>query len=186
MNRKEFESDLALLVASLIPQIGDEYRATEDPSDETPGMSITIGADADGWAYQTGDNSFSGGAYGYASWGIASIYRDSVPADVAAELVSSLDDAHSETLRPLWDAPVYEVSAGRVILRDGARFVSVNRLELNDGSGGHTCDPWEADEFTRDTVRAVNLMHALIAMGLGSDEEVNGADVVDEICRHLS
>jgi hypothetical protein len=91
MTRDEFKAELASLVRDLIPDIGDDYRASDDPSDDTPGMQITIGADANGWSYQTGDNSYTGGAYGYAYWGLGSIYRDSDPDDVAESMLSDLE-----------------------------------------------------------------------------------------------
>lgn len=88
--------DWTKLVASLIPEIGDDYRASDDPDDETPGMQLTVGftpetADKDfSWSYQTGDNSYSGGAYFHAHWGVVSIYRDSNPAELAAELADQI------------------------------------------------------------------------------------------------
>lgn len=71
------------LFRSLKPEIGDDYRASDDCDDNTPGMQVTIGftpSDNDGpagWHYQTGDNSYSGGAYGHAHWGVISLYRRS-------------------------------------------------------------------------------------------------------------
>ncbi|SRR5579871_441936 len=91
MSREAFKNELAALVHVLIPTIGDEYRASDDPEDETPGMQLTIGVDSRGWGWQTGDNSFTGGAYGYAHWGVGSLYRDSDPADVAEEILSDLE-----------------------------------------------------------------------------------------------
>jgi hypothetical protein len=68
----------AALLRSLKADIGDEYRCTDDPDDKTPGMLVTFGLSADGtWSYQTGDNSFTGGAYGHAGWGLAYLYRRS-------------------------------------------------------------------------------------------------------------
>lgn len=67
----------------MIPDIGDEYRASEDPDDDTPGMCVTFGANTRmpgeswDWSYQTGDNSYTGGAYGYPHWGVCYLYRDS-------------------------------------------------------------------------------------------------------------
>jgi hypothetical protein len=96
MNRDEFKAGLTALIAGLIPKIGDDYRASDDPSDDVPGMQITIGADEDGWSYQTGDNSYTGGAYGYQYWGLGAIYRDSDPAEVAEELLRDLESQDCE------------------------------------------------------------------------------------------
>lgn len=95
MKLSEFHADMVRLVTALIPDIQDDYRAYEpEPGedDDTPSMLLTIGADADGWAYQTGDNSYSGGAYGYADWSSVAIYRDSDPAETADEIVNGFPD----------------------------------------------------------------------------------------------
>lgn len=93
MNATEFRADMVELVASLITEIGDDYRATDDPDDNEPGMQLTIGADADGWSYQTGDNSFTGGAYGYADWAVVYLSRDSDPGEVADDIIGQLREA---------------------------------------------------------------------------------------------
>jgi hypothetical protein len=67
--------EIRRLLVSLKKDIGEEYRACED--EEIPGMQVTIGADETGWSYQTGDNSYTGGAYGYANWAVIYLYRDS-------------------------------------------------------------------------------------------------------------
>lgn len=89
--RDEFLGELAALARELIPTIGDEYRASDDPSDDTPGMQVTIGADAKGWSYQTGDNSFTGGAYGCAHWGVGYLYRDTDPVAFARGILQDLE-----------------------------------------------------------------------------------------------
>lgn len=87
------------LIASLIPDIDDDYRASDDPEDDTPGMSVTVGftpesEDKDAsWSYQTGDNSFTGGAYGHRNWGVVSIYRDSKPSEVAEDIASQIGES---------------------------------------------------------------------------------------------
>ena len=91
-------SDWEKLVASLIPQIDDDYRASDDPEDDTPGMCLTIGfkpaaihKDAS-WSYQTGDNSYTGGAYGCPHWAVVSLYRDSVVSEVVDDIASQIHD----------------------------------------------------------------------------------------------
>jgi hypothetical protein len=85
------------LVGHLVPLIRDDYRAYDyipDVEDgPEPSMLLTVGADASGWSYQTGDNSFTGGAYGYATWATTAIDRESNPADVAEHIISELRDA---------------------------------------------------------------------------------------------
>lgn len=92
---RAFERELTALLKDLKPTICDDYRATDDPDDNLPGMCVTVGATIqdDGtisWSYQTGDNSYSGGAYGHSSWGIGYLYRRSSCASVAADIASDL------------------------------------------------------------------------------------------------
>lgn len=59
-------------------------------------IQLTIGATIlpDGtasWSYQTGDNSFTGGAYGHATWGVAWISHESDPEEIAREIVDEID-----------------------------------------------------------------------------------------------
>ncbi len=90
MNQKHLRRDLAALVRELRSQIGNEYRASEEGT--RPSMSLTVGADRKSWAYQTGDNSYTGGAYSFAHWGVTAIYRDSNSYHVADELLEQLYD----------------------------------------------------------------------------------------------
>ena len=95
MNIEEFRADMVRLVTALIPDIKDDYRAYEpEPGDDSdvPSMLLTIGADESGWSYQTGDNSSTGGAYGYADWSSVALYRDSDPESVADEIISGFPD----------------------------------------------------------------------------------------------
>jgi hypothetical protein len=107
MNRKEFVDNITLLVTRLIPTINDDYRASED--DDTPSMMLTVGADNAGWNYQTGDNSYTGGAYSYATWGIGYITRDSDPAVVAEGIASDLE--MNEPDRSSEELPIFEGDA---------------------------------------------------------------------------
>jgi hypothetical protein len=83
--------DITALVLSIKRDICDDCRAHED--DETPGILLTVGADDSGdWSYQTGDNSFSGGAYGFPFWGVAAVYRRSNSRDVARDIIGQIED----------------------------------------------------------------------------------------------
>ena len=88
----ELEKQLVPLIKELKGQIGDDYRASDDPFDNTPAMAITIGftpetEDSDfSWSYQTGDNSYTGGAYGHATWGLGTITRRCNSKQVAKEI----------------------------------------------------------------------------------------------------
>ena len=88
--------DWTKLVASLLPDIGDDCRATDDPDDDQPGMQLTIGFTAEtddksySWSYQTGDNSYSGGAYCHATWAVVYLFRDAIPSEVADDIADQI------------------------------------------------------------------------------------------------
>lgn len=90
------------LFKSLKQDIGDDYRASED--EDTPGMCVTIGftpandeRDAS-WSYQTGDNSYTGGAYGHPHWAVVSLYRRSNSRELANECAEQIAEL-------AWQAP---------------------------------------------------------------------------------
>lgn len=81
-------NEWARLLRALKRGIRDEYRASEE--DDAPGMQVTFGVTLkeDGslsWHYQTGDNSYSGGAYGHPVWAVVSLYRRSNSRALAKE-----------------------------------------------------------------------------------------------------
>lgn len=85
--------EIRRLLTSLKPEICDDYRCTDDPDDNTPGMLVTIGASPNGsWSYQTGDNSFTGGAYSHPVWGVCYLYRRSNCGDLARECINEIAD----------------------------------------------------------------------------------------------
>ena len=92
--------DFVELVEAVRDNIADEYRASEDPADSTPGIQLTIGCDdaLEQWSYQTGDNSYTGGAYHYPHWAVVEVYRDSDAAELAADIVEQLGEAASGAL----------------------------------------------------------------------------------------
>lgn len=97
MKRSELKEQLTALVAELIPTIDDEYRSREqDLDDDTPAMDLTVGCDGETWSYQTGDNSFTGGAYGHADWAVTTLTRDSDPARVAEGLIDDFLDLETD------------------------------------------------------------------------------------------
>lgn len=87
-------NDIESLLKGLKREIGDEYRASED--DTLPGMMVTVGAepgeDGISWGYQTGDNSYTGGAYGFQHWAVICLYRRSNCKALAADAVQELYD----------------------------------------------------------------------------------------------
>lgn len=96
MNIKEVT---ALLVA-LKKDIHDDYRASDDPDDDTPGMQVTVATtDGKNWTYQTGDNSYFGSCYHYQYWSVIYLYRNSNCADLAREAVNECMEAVCEQRR---------------------------------------------------------------------------------------
>jgi hypothetical protein len=87
--------DITDLLISLKSQICDDDRASDDLDDTLPGMQVTIGYTPDdkSWDYQTGDNSFTGSAYGHPYWAVIDLYRKSNCRDLARDAVNELKDA---------------------------------------------------------------------------------------------
>lgn len=86
------------LLDSLIGDVADDHRATDGPDDGTPGMCVTFGLSCDdggglSWNYQTGDNSFTGGAYGHRHWGVVHLYRDSDTAELAKDAMGEASES---------------------------------------------------------------------------------------------
>lgn len=87
------------LLKSLKSDIGDDYRASDDTDDDRPGMCVTIGFTPEtddepfSWSYQTGDNSYSGGAYGHANWGVVSLYRRSNSRELAEDIADQISES---------------------------------------------------------------------------------------------
>ena len=116
----DFKSEIVELVAQLLPTIADDYRASDEDSE--PSMQLTVATDDSGaeWSYQTGDNSYSGGAYCLPHWGVVSLYRDSEPAEVAADIM--------EQLAELLPTPVVEIEPDDYVISDTRHGYSVNQI----------------------------------------------------------
>lgn len=96
---KEMIDEIRDLLSDLKTDIADDYRASDDPSDDTPGMQVTVStSDMRSWNYQTGDNSFSGACYGDPHWSVIYLYRDSDVQDLAETAVSELADQYAVNL----------------------------------------------------------------------------------------
>ena len=86
-------SALVRHVSQQVPRVSDsdaaDYRMDED---SLPSIDLTIGWDPEtgDWSYQTGDNSFTGGAYGYPVWAVTSVYRRQDSRAVARDLIDQL------------------------------------------------------------------------------------------------
>lgn len=84
--------ELTTFIVELKKSIADDYRS-EGQEDDTPQMDVTVGANKTGaWSYQTGDNSYTGGAYGFPHWAVVTIHRRSNSREVAHEIQAQLKD----------------------------------------------------------------------------------------------
>lgn len=85
-------SEIESLLKSLKSSIDNDCRAYEE--DTLPSMLVTIGAnDSGNWKFQTGDNSFSGGAYGFPYWGVVALYRRSNCRELARDVINQIEGA---------------------------------------------------------------------------------------------
>lgn len=80
---------LVRYVKAQVPKDDPDYIADEE---DKPGIDLTIGVDVEtgDWSYQSGDNSYMGGAYGYRDWGVTRVYRSSNSRDVARDLIEQV------------------------------------------------------------------------------------------------
>jgi len=62
-------------------------------------IELTIAVSGDGylWSYQTGDNSYTGGAYGLPIWGVTSVYPESTIRDVFEEVTDQIEEQLGST-----------------------------------------------------------------------------------------
>ena len=64
---------------------------------KTDYITVTLGADESGYGMQTGDNSYTGAAYGFRHWGVTDLYRRSNCRELAKELIEQiLEISHEE------------------------------------------------------------------------------------------
>ena len=82
--------ELAALLVHLKKAIDDDFRASGCEDSDIACIDVTIGADETGWSYQTGDNSFTGGAYHYKHWGVGILGRNSNCRQLAKELLNKI------------------------------------------------------------------------------------------------
>lgn len=86
------KNELFALCKAVKADISVEYRAFYD--DEIPGIQLTIGYNPESgeWAFQTGDNSYTGSAYHYPDWAVVGVYRRSNCRELASEIISQLEE----------------------------------------------------------------------------------------------
>ena len=82
--------DMATLVKSVKPNIDDDSRSFDEAT--LPCIQLTVGWDdkTGEWSFQTGDNSFTGGAYHCPHWAVVDVFRRSNSIELAKEIRSQL------------------------------------------------------------------------------------------------
>ena len=101
MKRLPTITELSALLRQLKTQIMDDY--LQEEGDTVPSMQITIGWTPDDgtWGWQTGDNSFTGGAYLHQVWAVGYLQRRSNTRDLARELIADLwESAPEDAVQP--------------------------------------------------------------------------------------
>lgn len=106
--------EITALLIALKPDIADDYRCTDDPDDDTPGMLVTVATtDGGAWSYQTGDNSYTGGCYHYRYWSVIYLHRDSNCRELAREAYAECMEPVHEERRERRDAKLRKRFAQR-------------------------------------------------------------------------
>ena len=79
-------------------EIESEAIAYDPDNQEYLGLDLTIAASetGDDWNFQTGDNSYTGGAYGLPNWAVTSIQPDSDPLEVYDDVIDQLEELMSQ------------------------------------------------------------------------------------------
>jgi hypothetical protein len=92
------------LVQHLQSTIADDYRI-EDQDDDIPMMLLTVSCDSEctEWAYQTGDNSYSGACYMHPHWAVVALERNDDP-DYAVGIANEIADQLADLIQ--WDARI--------------------------------------------------------------------------------
>ena len=75
---------LAKALTRIKQHIDDDMR---EMGDDLPGIDVTLACDENGYALQTGDNSFTGPAYSHKYWGVGRLYRRTNARNLARELI---------------------------------------------------------------------------------------------------
>ncbi len=84
-------------IHALILENLDSWKSFLEPyesevDDDPPTIELTIGLpenfEGDEWGCQTGDNSFTGGAYSFPNWLVAYVGHDTKTSDILEQLIS--------------------------------------------------------------------------------------------------
>ncbi len=86
------KKEITALVKHVKSFIFNDCRAFE--GDDVAGIQLTVGhtPETGEWNWQTGDNSYSGGAYFHRNWAVVGVYRNSNCKVVAGDILQALKD----------------------------------------------------------------------------------------------
>lgn len=93
--------DLYALFVAIKKDIGADT-LIETGDGEVPGIEVTIGCTFDfdngeiDWSYQTGDNSYTGGAYGHPEWFTCSVMKRTNCKELANDIINEIHDRIQE------------------------------------------------------------------------------------------
>tara|TARA_R110000744_G_scaffold86236_2_gene168516 strand:+ start:1184 stop:1486 length:303 start_codon:yes stop_codon:yes gene_type:complete len=73
------------------------WKSFQSDAVEYDGLDITFATNekGDAWNYQTGDNSFTGGAYGLPHWAVTTIYKDDEVETILETIIDQLEECLS-------------------------------------------------------------------------------------------
>lgn len=89
-----YKKDIVAVLRDQKRYIHDDYRAVDCESDTSPSVDMTFGTDGKGRRFgcQTGDNSYTGDAYGWPHWAIVVLRRRSNCEELADEVLEQWAD----------------------------------------------------------------------------------------------
>jgi hypothetical protein len=84
--------DLVEVIKHTKTCIDDDCRSYEEAT--LPCIQLTVGwsDETSDWSWQTGDDSYTGGAYFYPHWGVVDVFRRSNSPELAREIRQQLSD----------------------------------------------------------------------------------------------
>lgn len=89
---KTVEKDLKLLIHLNLKDWKCFLEEIEDSEEEELGtLTVCISTDGENWGYQTGDNSFSGGAYLYPHWAVVYFNTSTTPEELLEDLYREIE-----------------------------------------------------------------------------------------------
>lgn len=118
----DFITDVTGLVESIKEDISDDYQAFEFDDEPRIQLTVAINNESDiidcDYAWQTGDNCYTGAAYSRRHWAVTGVYRNTSAYDAAHDLLEQL--LHSNG---------YEgTTVTRCLVRDSIMYGSITEL----------------------------------------------------------